>query len=98
MMKKLDHIFKWSNNFANDKTQYLFGSFQVSYMIVDDADVEIEMSADPFLEAGITAPPILPYKVWPIILIWLSDCLIEMLRKFFCEIQILLRRTWGLWM
>jgi hypothetical protein len=32
-------------------------------MIVDDADVEIEMAADPFLEAGITAPPILPYKV-----------------------------------
>jgi hypothetical protein len=31
-------------------------------MIVDDADVEIEMSEDPFLEAGITAPPILPYQ------------------------------------
>jgi hypothetical protein len=37
-------------------------TFQVSYMIVDDADVEIEMSEDPFLEAGITAPPILPYQ------------------------------------
>ena len=31
-------------------------------MIVDDADVDFEMSEDPFLEAGITAPPILPYQ------------------------------------
>jgi hypothetical protein len=31
-------------------------------MIVDDADMEIEMAEDPFLEAGITAPPILPYQ------------------------------------
>ncbi len=30
-------------------------------MIVDDADVEIEMSEDPFKEAGILAPPNLPY-------------------------------------
>ena len=31
-------------------------------MIVDDADVEIEMSEDPFKEAGIYAPPNLPYQ------------------------------------
>ena len=31
-------------------------------MIVDDADIEIEMAEDPFLEAGITAPPTLPYQ------------------------------------
>ena len=37
-------------------------NFQVSYMIVDDADCDFEMSEDPFLEAGITAPPILPYQ------------------------------------
>ena len=36
--------------------------FQVSYMIVDDADRDLEMAADPFLEAGIMIPEDLPYK------------------------------------
>ena len=37
---------------------------QVSYLIVDDADMEMEMSKDPFLDAGIAIPPSeLPYKV-----------------------------------
>ena len=31
-------------------------------MIVDDADMEMEMAKDPFLEAGIAIPPELPYK------------------------------------
>jgi len=31
-------------------------------MIVDDADVDIEMAEDPFKEAGICAPPNLPYQ------------------------------------
>ena len=31
-------------------------------MIVDDADMEIEMSKDPFLEAGIAIPAELPYQ------------------------------------
>ena len=31
-------------------------------MLVDDADMEMEMSKDPFLEAGITIPVELPYK------------------------------------
>ena len=36
---------------------------QVSYLIVDEADMEIEMAEDPFLEAGIDIPPAnLPYK------------------------------------
>ena len=34
----------------------------VSYMLVDDADMEMEMAKDPFLEAGITIPAELPYK------------------------------------
>lgn len=35
---------------------------QVSYMIVDDADMEMELAKDPFLEAGIPIPPELPYQ------------------------------------
>jgi hypothetical protein len=31
-------------------------------MIVDEADRDIELSADPFLEAGIDIPKELPYK------------------------------------
>ena len=52
-------------------------------MIVDDADVDIEMSEDPFKEAGICAPPNLPYtdknQVWKqteeelVSIKWLSD-------------------------
>ena len=35
----------------------------MSYLIVDEADMEIEMAEDPFLEAGIDIPPAnLPYK------------------------------------
>ena len=34
---------------------------QVSYMIVDDADMEMEMAKDPFLEAGIPIPAEMPY-------------------------------------
>lgn len=37
-------------------------NLQVSYMIVDDADREVEMADDPFLEAGIDIPKELPYK------------------------------------
>ena len=37
-------------------------NLQVSYMIVDDADRDIEMAADPFLEAGIDIPKELPYR------------------------------------
>ena len=33
---------------------------QVSYMIVDDADTDMEMTDDPFLEAGIEIPEQLP--------------------------------------
>lgn len=35
---------------------------QVSYLIVDDADMEMEMAKDPFLEAGIAIPAELPYQ------------------------------------
>ena len=31
-------------------------------MIVDDAEVEIELATDPFIEAGIEVPPNLPYQ------------------------------------
>ncbi|XP_023337532.1 bestrophin homolog 24 isoform X2 [Eurytemora carolleeae] len=37
-------------------------NLQVSYMIVDEADGEMEMAEDPFLEAGISIPEELPYK------------------------------------
>ena len=36
-------------------------NLQVSYIIVDDADTEMEV-IDPFAEAGIEVPPELPYK------------------------------------
>ena len=36
---------------------------KVSYLIVDEADEELEMAEDPFLEAGIDIPPELPYQV-----------------------------------
>lgn len=35
---------------------------QVSYLIVDLADNDLEMANDPFLEAGISIPEELPYK------------------------------------
>ena len=39
-------------------------TFQTSYLIVDEAEEEMEMADDPFLEAGITVPQDLPeYKV-----------------------------------
>ena len=31
-------------------------------MIVDEADMEMEMATDPFIEAGIEVPPTLPYQ------------------------------------
>ena len=36
-------------------------NLQVSYLIVDEADKELEMGKDPFLEAGIEIPHELPY-------------------------------------
>jgi len=36
-------------------------NLQVSYLIVDEADGEMEMAEDPFLEAGISIPEPLPY-------------------------------------
>ena len=39
-------------------------AFQTCYLIVDEAEEELEMAADPFLEAGITVPQDLPeYEV-----------------------------------
>ena len=35
---------------------------QVSYLIVDQADNDLEMANDPFLEAGISIPDELPYQ------------------------------------
>ena len=35
---------------------------QVSYLIVDEADGDLEMAEDPFLEAGISIPTELPYR------------------------------------
>ena len=37
-------------------------NLQTSYLIVDEADREIEMADDPFLEAGIQIPAALPYQ------------------------------------
>lgn len=37
-------------------------NLQVSYLIVDEAEKHVEMSPDPFLEAGIHIPSELPYK------------------------------------
>ena len=42
------------------KTKILI--LQVSFIIVDDADMELEMCNDPFLEAGIAIPAELPYQ------------------------------------
>ena len=46
-------IFEWNNFFFN---------LQVSYIIVDEADRDIEMENDPFLAAGIDIPEELPYQ------------------------------------
>ncbi len=37
-------------------------NLQVSYLIVDEAEMPMEVCPDPFLEAGIAVPPELPYK------------------------------------
>ena len=37
-------------------------NLQVSYLIVDEAEMPMEVSQDPFLEAGIAVPSELPYK------------------------------------
>ena len=37
-------------------------NLQVSYLIVDEAENQMEMSGDPFLEAGISVPSELPYN------------------------------------
>ena len=55
------------NPFGDDdedfKINYLIDrNLQVSYLIVDEADKELEMGKDPFLEAGIEIPSDLPYK------------------------------------
>ena len=39
--------------------------FQVSYLIVDEADREMEIVSDPFLDAGIDIPKELPYHIMP---------------------------------
>ena len=38
---------------------------KVSYLIVDLADLDLEMVTDPFLEAGISIPEELPYQKLP---------------------------------
>lgn len=40
-------------------------NLQVSYIIVDEADRDMDMAADPFLEAGIDIPKELPYQKKP---------------------------------
>ena len=40
-------------------------NLQVSYLIVDLADTDMEMANDPFLEAGISIPEELPYQNIP---------------------------------
>ena len=35
-------------------------NLQVSYLVVDEADMDIEMAEDPFIEAGIQIPRDLP--------------------------------------
>ena len=37
----------------------------MSYLIVDQADTDLEMANDPFLEAGISVPEELPYQKIP---------------------------------
>ena len=34
----------------------------MSYLIVDQAEEDCEISPDPFLEAGVSIPPTLPYQ------------------------------------
>ena len=38
---------------------------KVSYLIVDEADEDLEMAGDPFLDAGIDIPADLPYQGTP---------------------------------
>ena len=40
-------------------------NLQVSYLIVDLADADMELANDPFLEAGISIPEELPYQNLP---------------------------------
>ena len=40
-------------------------NLQVSYLIVDLADTDLELAPDPFLEAGISVPEELPYQTIP---------------------------------
>ena len=40
-------------------------SFQVSYLIIDQAEEDAEVVVDPFLDAGITVPTDLPYQTKP---------------------------------
>ena len=40
-------------------------NLQVSYLIVDLADSDLEMANDPFFEAGISVPEELPYQTIP---------------------------------
>ena len=44
-----------------DCLKKIFWLFQVSYLIVDEADREMEIVSDPFLDAGIDIPKELPY-------------------------------------
>ena len=55
------------NPFGDDdedfKINYLIDrNLQVSYLIVDEADQDMDMGNDPFLEAGIVIPDELPYQ------------------------------------
>ena len=52
-----------SRIFLNLSNKYaFFRNVQVSYLIVDAADMDVEMVDDPFLEAGIEVPSALPYQ------------------------------------